>query len=76
MWIIRLYKKNMIEQPDYITEVTGISHEKLQPMPQKISIYVYHAFYPKPKIDLEYATISKETQQNYRLKTGLWWHNP
>ena len=46
-------QKYIIEHLDYMAEVDEISHEKLLP---KISVFMFHhTFYPKPKVDLEYA---------------------
>ena len=56
-------EKLMIEHSDHITEVTEISHEKLLTMPKKSAFMFHHSFYPKPKIDLEGATIPQETQK-------------
>ena len=48
---------------DTVMEVTEISHEKLPPMPEKSAFMFHHNFYPKPKVDLKDAEISKETRQ-------------
>ena len=58
---------NYIEKPiiewQYDTaEVAEISHEKLLPMPEKYTFMFHNYFYLKPKIYLEDAKISQETQ--------------
>ena len=48
----------MFEKSDHITDVTEISHENVLSMPEESAFMFHHTFYPKPKIDLEDATIS------------------
>ena len=55
----------MIEQPDFITKVTEISHEKLLPMPEKSALMFHHTFYPKPQ--MKDAKISQKHNNNYKL---------
>ena len=60
-------EKSHIDQQENIGDITEISHEKLPPMPKKSAFTFHHIFYPKPRIDLEDATISKETQHKLQI---------
>ena len=51
----------MAEYKDDTAKVTEILHEKLPPMLKKSAFMFHHAFYPKPKVDLEDAEISSAT---------------
>ena len=54
-------EKHMTEQLGDIAELNEISYEELLPMLKKSAFMFHHTFYPKPKIDLEDATIYQET---------------
>ena len=60
-------EKHMIKQTDHIAQVHKISHEKLPSIPEKSEFMFHHTFSPKPKIDLEDATVSQEQNKNCRL---------
>ena len=49
-------EKSLVDQQEDIREVSEISHDKLPLMPEKYA-FMYHNFYPKPKLDLEDAKI-------------------
>ena len=50
------------DQQKDIREISKISQDKLPPMSEKSTFTFYHNFFPKPKMDLEDAKISDETQ--------------
>ena len=48
-----------------VEEDMEMLHDKLSPVPERSAYMFHHNFYPKSKVDLEDADISKETRQNY-----------
>ena len=60
-------EKAQADKQENIREVSKISQDKLPPMSEKSAFTFHHNLYPKPKIDLEDATISDETQNRLQV---------